>query len=102
MILWGVSAYLAGYEIFLSRSIVSRLYLLTLVYYSIPINVLERLSATGIGNVSSLLMAIIAIAIVVGGFDFHWMYGGSKRSFTVLGLTLIPQFIFLAIYIWLP
>ena len=99
MILWGVTAYLAGYQIFLIRSIVSRVYLNLLENFSVPINVLERLSATGLGNIASLIMAILAIVIVVGGFDYHWSHGGEPRSFKVLAGTLAFQIFIQALYI---
>jgi len=101
MLLWGVTAYLAGYEIFITRTLVSTLFLLTLERFSARISVLEKIGATGIGNIASLLMAIVAIAIIVGGFDFHWSYGGTKRSYTVLLITLVLQLAYLGIYVWI-
>ncbi len=101
MLLWALTALLAGYEVFLTRHIVSRLYLKILDRLSLPINVLERLGATGLGNIASLIMAILAIMIVVGGFDYHWSHGGEKRSFKLLGWTFGFQIIILALYIWL-
>ena len=99
MLLWAITAYLAGYQIFLIRSIVSKAYLSVLENFSVPINVLERLSATGVGNIASLIMAIIGIVIVVGGFDYHWSHGGESRSFKVLGITFAFQFTIQAIYL---
>jgi hypothetical protein len=101
MLLWAVTAYLAGYQVFLVRSITTRIYLSLLERMSIPINVLERLSATGVGNIASLIMAIIAIVIVVGGFDYHWNHGGGLRSFKLLAGTLIFQVFIQALYILL-
>lgn len=95
--LWGVTAYLAIYEIFLVRSIVSTIYLGVLERLSQPINVLEKLSATGLGNVASLIMAILAVVIVVGGWDYHWKFGGEPRSFRLLGWTLTFQLALLAL-----
>lgn len=99
MLLWALTAYLAGYQIFLIRSIVSSVYLNLLENYSVPITVLERLSATGIGNIASLIMAIIAIVIVVGGFDYHWSHGGEPRSFKLLAGTLAFQLSIQVLYI---
>jgi len=100
MLLWAVTAYLAGYQVFLIRSIIASLYLIILENLSVPINVLERLSATGVGNIASLIMAIIAIVIVVGGFDYHWSHGGELRSFKVLAGTFIFQFFIQTLYIF--
>jgi hypothetical protein len=101
MLLWALTAYLAGYQIFLVRSIVVNLYLWVLENISVPITVLDRLSATGVGNIASLVMAIIAIAIVVGGFDYHWSHGGEARSFKLLSWTLIFQIALQALYIFI-
>lgn len=101
MLFWGVTAYLAGYEIFITRTLVSTLFLMALDRFAVRISVLEKIGATGIGNIASLLMAILAIAIIVGGFDFHWSYGGTKRSFKVLLITLVLQFAYLCIYSWI-
>jgi len=95
IILWAGTAILAGYEIFLARYIVTQLYFLVQNNREVPLTVLTRLSATGAGNIASMGMAIIAIAIVVGGYDYHWRHGGEKKSFRLLGLTLIFQATFL-------
>jgi hypothetical protein len=97
LLLWAV----AGYEIFLTRSIVYTLYARVVTAFSIPFNVLERLSASATGNLTSLVMAIIALAIVVGGIDFHWKHAGEPRSFKVFALTFGFQLAVLALYILL-
>jgi hypothetical protein len=61
--------------------------------------VLDRLSAVGVGNIASLIMAIIAIVIVVGGFDYHWSHGGEPGSFKILALTLAFQIFIQVLYI---
>lgn len=101
LILWGITAYLAVYEIFLVRSIVSKIYLGVLERLSQPINVLENLSATGLGNIASLIMAVVAVVIVVGGWDYHWKYAGEPRSFKLLGWTLAFQIAVLGLYAFL-
>jgi hypothetical protein len=101
LLLWAVTSILAGYEIFLTRSIVYTLYARVVTAFSIPFNVLERLSASATGNLSSLVMAIIALAIVVGGIDFHWKHAGEPRSFKVFALTFGFQLAVLALYILL-
>jgi hypothetical protein len=97
MLLWGLTAVVAGYEIFLIRYIVTQFYFIALEWQKVPITVLEKLSATGVGNVASLGMAIVAIVIVVGGFDFHWKHAGERRSFILLGWTILFQVVILGI-----
>ena len=99
MLLWSITAYLAGYQVFLVRHMVSVWYLRLLNAISTPINVLERLSATGLGNIASVFMALLALVIVVGGWDYHWSYGGEWRSFKLLGWTLLFEFLILGLYI---
>jgi len=97
MLLWGLTAVVAAYEIFLTRYIVTQLYFLVLEWRKIPITVLDKLSATGVGNVASLGMAIVSIVIVVGGFDYHWKHAGERRSFIFLGCTILFQLFILGI-----
>jgi len=98
MIIWAVTAYLAGYEVFLARQIVRGIYLHLFDLFFFPPSITERLTATAIGNIAALIMAIIAMIIVVGGFDFHWNYGGERRSFKVFAWTFLFQFSILALY----
>ena len=61
MLLWGATAYLAGYEIFITRTLVSNVVLIALNHFAIQVSVLEKIGATGIGNIASLMMAMVAI-----------------------------------------
>jgi hypothetical protein len=99
MLLWAVTAFLAGYEVFLARHIIRHLYLRLFEVFFFPTGVTERLSATAIGNIAALVMSIIAIAIVVGGFDYHWTHGGERRSLKVFAWTFLFEFIVLGIYV---
>ncbi len=89
--LWGLTSLLAGYEIFLVRRIVEMIYFRILARWSETINMTDRLSATGIGNIASLFMAILAIVIVVGGIDYHWSNAGEPRSYKWFVITLAFQ-----------
>ena len=101
MLLWLATAIIAGYEVFVTRYIVTNLYFRLLDCLTIQINVLERLSATGVGNLAALVMAIIAIVIVVGGFDYHWSYGGESKSYKLLAWTFLFQIIVLGLHLYL-
>ncbi len=100
MLLWALSAITAGYQIFLTRHIVRYLYLRSLQLFSLPTSVTERLTATAIGNIAALLMAFFAMAVIIGGFDYHWSHAGGRRSFQALGWTFLFQLFIFAIYIW--
>jgi hypothetical protein len=101
MVLWALTTWQASYQIFLTRHIIQSLYLRLLEMQSVPITVLNRLSATATGNIASLIMAIIAIVIVVGGFDYHWSHAGERRSFVLFGCTFAFQIGVLVLYNWL-
>lgn len=97
--LWVLTSVLAGYEIFLSRRIVEVIYFLVLRSLSENINMTDRLSATGLGNIASLVMAILAIVIVVGGIDYHWTHAGEPRSYKLFAWTLAFQIGVFGLYV---
>jgi hypothetical protein len=99
MVLWGLTTWLATYEIFLARGIVENLYSRLVIANVLPSTILERLSAVAVGNIASLGMAILAIVIVVGGFDYHWSHAGEQRSFKLFGITFAFQLAFLGLSI---
>ena len=99
MLLWLATTILAGYEVFLARHIVYYSYLRILDKFSLPISMVERLRGTSVGNIASLIMAIIAIAIVVGGFDYHWIHAGERKSYRIMAWTFLFQFAILTLYI---
>jgi hypothetical protein len=96
-ILWFITSWLAVQEIFLARSMVISIYFRVLDRYSLPVNVLERLSAAATGNLAALGMAIVAIVIVIGGFDYHWNHVGEKRSYKIFAWTFAFELVFLVI-----
>lgn len=100
MLLWALSAIIAGYQIFLTRHIVRYFYIRTLQLLSLPSSITERLTATAVGNIAALFMAFFAMAIVIFGFDFHWSCAGKRRSFKVLRWTFLFQFTIFAIYMY--
>jgi hypothetical protein len=101
LILWALTALLAGYEIFLTRTMVIAIYFRIGALFSMPNTVLERLSASATGNIGALAMAILAIAIVIGGLDYHWSYAGEPRSYKLFGWTFGFQIGFFILYLLL-
>ncbi len=97
--LWLITTILAGYEVFLVRHITYYIYLMIVDKFILPVNIVERIRGVGIGNIASLVMAIIAIVIVVGGFDYHWEHAGEKKSYRLFAATIIFQVAILALYI---
>lgn len=101
MSLWAMTALLAVYEIFIARTIVVSTYNHLVQRFAFPSTVLERLSAAAIGNLTALVMGIIAIVVVIGGFDYHWSHAGESRSFKLFAWTFAFQLAFMALYILL-
>ena len=96
-VLWFATSWLAVQEIFLARAMVISIYFRVLDRFEVPVNVLERLSASATGNLASLGMAVVAIVIVIGGFDYHWSHVGEKRSYKIFAWTFAFQIVFLII-----
>ena len=101
MLLWAFTAVNAGMEIFFTRAMTVSFYYKIQGARSIPINIVQRLTAAPIGNIASLIMAIVAIAIVVGGFEYHWKYAGEHRSYKTFAWTFAFQLTFWALYLYL-
>ncbi len=97
--LWLISALLAGYEVFLVRHIVRHTYLWLHEIFVFSPRTVERLTASAIGNLAAVLMAFVAIAIVIGGFDYHWSYAGQRKSYKLLAFTFILELAILGTYI---
>ncbi len=99
MLFWALTAIIAGLEIFFTRAMSESIYYRLQIMRSIPINILHRLTAPAIGNIAALIMAIVAIAIVIGGFDYHWKYAGEYRSYKTFAWTFAFQLAFWALYL---
>jgi hypothetical protein len=97
VILWFITSWIAVQEIFLARSMFISIYFRILQILSLPATIRERLTAPVIGNLAAFVMAVVAIVIVIGGFDYHWNHVGEKKSYKVFAWTLAFQLVFLAL-----
>jgi hypothetical protein len=99
MSLWALTAITAGYEVFLVRHIVRYFYLRLFDIFFFPPSITERLTATAVGNIASFFMTVIVIAIVVGGFDYHWSNAGKRKSNIILAGTFMFEISIFGLYI---
>jgi hypothetical protein len=94
--LWLATAILAVYEINLVREIVDSIYGRWLSSTDRSSQVRTAFAATALGQGITIVMAILAIAIVIGGFEYHCKRVGETRSLRILAGTLAVQIFILA------
>lgn len=87
-LLWVITSGLAVLEIMLVRSLLLRVLTRYFAGHGSPSELLARARADPISKLGALLMTLLALLIVVGGFDFHLGNAGKRRSWVVFGWTL--------------
>jgi hypothetical protein len=95
--LWLATAILAVYEINLVREIVDSIYGRWLSGTDRTSQVRTAFEATALGQGITVVMAILAIAIVIGGFEYYSKRVGETRSLKILAGTLAIQIFILAL-----
>ena len=86
--LWLATAVLAFYEILVVRDIVFSLYARLVAALDNSVQVTDRFLATALGQASVYIMVVVAIAIIIGGFEYHHKRVGNPRSRKILLWTL--------------
>ena len=69
------------------RSLVLRVLSRYFAGHGSPSELLARVRADPFSKLVALFMAVLALLIVVGGFDFHLGNAGKRRSWVVFGWT---------------
>ncbi len=95
--LWLGTAILAVYEIALVPDIAISIHAWLLVLSGRTAQVRSNFEAAALGQGVTLVMAIIAIAVIVGGFEYHRKRVGEARSLKILLWTLGIQVFILAL-----
>ena len=95
--LWLGTSILAIYEISLVRELVISLYAWWLVVSDRTAQVRASFEAAALGQAVTIVMAIVAIAIIIGGFEYHHKRVGEARALKVLLWTLGIQVFVLAL-----
>ena len=94
--LWLGTAILAVYEISLVRNIVGSIYARGLALADRSTQVAAAFEATALAQGITVVMAILAIAIIIGGFEYHGKHVGETKTLKILAWTLGIQVFILA------
>ena len=97
--LWLVTAVLAFFEILAVRDIVFNGYARFVVAFNGAVRTADYAVATWLGQGAAYLMVVVAIAIVIGGFEYHRQHLGQPRSLKILLWTLGIQLTILLVYL---
>jgi len=95
--LWLGTTILAVYEISLVRNIVDSIYTQWLFTSGRNPQVRAAFEATALGQGITIVMAILAIAIIIGGFEYHRKHVGEPKALRVLVWTLGIQIFILVL-----
>lgn len=95
--LWLGTVILAIYEISLVREIILSIYAWFLVISDRTAQVRADFQAAALGQGVTIVMAILAIAIIIGGFEYHHRRVGDPKALKILLWTLGVQIVILAI-----
>jgi hypothetical protein len=86
--MWLATAVLAGYQIALVPNIVISIYARLTVLFDQTTLTRSTFEAAALGQGATIVMAIFAITIIIGGFEYHRKHVGETRSLKVLIWTL--------------
>jgi len=95
--LWLATVILAVYEISLVRNIVGSIYAHVLALADRSTQVIAAFEATALAQGITVGMAILAIAIIIGGFEIHSKHVGETKTLKILAWTLGIQMIILVL-----
>jgi len=95
VILWALSSFLAFWEIMATRALVIR----TTIRFFMEKDGLSLIMANAradvYGKVTAVIMTVVAIGIVVFGFDYHFEHAGKSQSWKFFAWTFGFQFLVL-------
>ena len=95
--LWIGTTILAVFEISLVRNIVDSIYTRWMVFSDRPAQLRAAFGATALGQGITIVMALMAIAIIIGGFEYHSKRVGEPKAMKVLVWTLGIQIFILVL-----
>jgi hypothetical protein len=99
--LWAITSALAVFQIMLVRSMILRVLTRYFAAHGSPSELLARARADPFSKLAALVMTLFALAVLIGGFDFHFDNAGKRRSWVVFGWTLGIQLgLLLLIYLF--
>ncbi len=86
-ILWLLTSGIAFWEIFTVRAMVIRVAIRTFMERDGLSLIMANAKADPIGKIVAILMTVIAIIVVVFGFDYHLDHAGKLKSWKLFGWT---------------
>ena len=98
--LWLVTAVLAFFEILAVRDIVYGFYARLVVAFKGAAETADYAVATWLAQAAVYMMVVVAVAIIIGGFEYHRRHIGEPRSLKVLLWTVGIQLAILLVYLW--
>lgn len=87
-VLWALTAFLAVWEIFVIRAMVVRVATRYFMSQAGLTRTMASVHANTYGKGATLFMALIAIMVVILGFDYHFAHVGKRRSWKTFAWTL--------------
>jgi peptidoglycan/LPS O-acetylase OafA/YrhL len=103
VVLWLLTSFLAYWEIWTVRALIVRVatrYFMTQAGFSL---IMANAKADPYGKVTAILMTIIAIVVIIFGFDYHFEYAGQSKSWKLFAWTFGFQLLILLVaYIFNP
>ncbi len=97
VVLWLLTSLFAFWEIMTVRALVIRVAIRTFMERDGLSLIMANARADPYGKVVAIVMTIIAIFIVVFGFDYHFEYAGKPKSWKFFGWTFGFQILLLAL-----
>ena len=97
VVLWLLTSLIAFWEIMTLRSLVIRVAIRVFMERDGLSLIMANARADLYGKVAAIIMTIIAIFIVVFGFDYHFDNIGKSKSWIFFGWTFGFQFLLLAL-----
>jgi hypothetical protein len=97
--LWLITAVLAFFEVLAARDIVFNVYARFVVAFNGTVRTADYAVATWLAQAAVYVMVVVAIAIIIGGFEYHRQHVGQPRSLKVLLWTLGIQLAILLVYL---
>jgi hypothetical protein len=95
--MWLMTAILAVYQIALVREIVLSIYAWVLFWTGRNAQVRTDFEAAALGQWVTIVMAILAIVLIIGGFEYYHKRVGDAKALKILSWTLGIQGLILLI-----
>ena len=97
VVLWLLTSFIAIWEILIARALVIRASIRHFMERDGLSLIMANAKADPYGRLAAIIMTIIAIFIVIFGFDYHFEHAGKSKSWRFIAWTFGFQILILAI-----